>query len=136
VYGPTVRRKSGTGLVRNELKALAAALRLAVEGRSRLYGYELFARLAAWEGRSPMNHGTLYRCLRSLERLGYLRVDVEPSGDAPGPPRVYYMLTESGMLEARRSTLLLAAEKNPLAWVDPADAISPAGKPGGNRSPA
>jgi DNA-binding PadR family transcriptional regulator len=131
-----MRRKSGTGLVRNELKTLAAALRLAVDGRSRLYGYELFARLAAWEGRSPMNHGTLYRCLRSLERLGYLRAEVDPTGDGPGPPRIYYTLTETGMLEARRSTLLLAAEKNPLAWIDPADAISPSGIPGSHRSTA
>ena len=81
-----------------------------------------------------MNHGTLYRCLRSLERLGYLRADVDPASDRPGPARVYYTLTDSGMQEARRSTLLLAAEVDPLSWVDPADAISPAGRPGSARA--
>ena len=123
-----MRRKSGTGLVRNEVKALAAALKLAVEGQTRLYGYELFAQLASWEGQPPMNHGTLYRCLRSLESRGFLRAEMDDSESRPGPPRVYYQLTAEGMLEARRSTLVLASELDALSWVDPRDAL-PAGAP-------
>src|SRR4051794_14951921 len=48
-YRTHMRRRAGTGLVRNENKILAAALRLAVGGTSQLYGYELFSQLRAWE---------------------------------------------------------------------------------------
>ena len=135
MYGPAVRRKSGIGLVRNEMKTLAAALRLAVEGRTRLYGYELFAQLASWEGQPPMNHGTLYRCLRSLERRGYLQAEVDAGESRPGPARVYYELTDNGSAEARRSTLLLAADEQPVLWVNPRDALVPP-PPGMGEAPA
>ncbi|MDX6227710.1 MAG: Transcriptional regulator PadR-like family [Frankiales bacterium] len=111
-----MRRKGGTGLVLNELRVLAASLRLAVEGSNELYGYELFATLSAWEGQLPMNHGTLYRCLRALEARGLFETYVRPSTD--GPDRVCYTLTSSGVAAARRATVSLAATDNAPSWID------------------
>lgn len=111
-----MRRRHGTGLTRNELKVLAAALRLAYEGVVQLYGYELFRTLTTWEGDAPMNHGTLYRCLRSLEeRQLLLRHDATEGG---GAPRVRYELTASGRAAAGRATVQLAALDQPPPWID------------------
>lgn len=110
-----MRRKDGTGLVRNERKVLAAALRLAFAGESALYGYELFARLREWEGEEPMDHGTLYRCLRSLEQRELFTSEVDQSTERI---RVLYRLTPEGEAMARRATVQLAAEDVPLSWVD------------------
>ncbi|MDQ1682641.1 MAG: Transcriptional regulator PadR-like family [Frankiaceae bacterium] len=112
-----MRRRAGIGLVRNESKILAAALRLAVTGTVHLYGYELFAQLSEWEGDAPMNHGTLYRCLRRLEQRGLF---LTSSTDDPshGPARVFYELTQTGVEAAREATVELASEAIPPAWVD------------------
>ena len=114
-----MRRKDGTGLVRNERKVLAAALRLALEGQSELYGYELFARLQEWEGEAPMDHGTLYRCLRSLESRDFFTSAVDQSTERI---RVVYRLTPEGEAVARKATIQLAAEDTPPAWIDVARA--------------
>ena len=111
-----MRRKGGTGLVLNELRVLAASLRLAVEGSTELYGYELFSTLSAWEGQLPMNHGTLYRCLRALERRGLYETQVRPSSD--GPARVCYTLTHEGVEAARAATVKLAASDGVPVWLD------------------
>jgi DNA-binding PadR family transcriptional regulator len=113
-----VRRSGdGTGLVRNENRILAAALRLAVDGTVHLYGYELYARLSEWEGGAPMNHGTLYRCLRRLELRGLFTTTVSHE-DSLGPARVFYELTHDGVAEARAATLRLAADATPPVWLD------------------
>jgi DNA-binding PadR family transcriptional regulator len=117
-----VRRRQGTGLVRNERKILTAALRLALNGELELYGYELFARLLEWEGESPMDHGTLYRCLRSLEGRGFLSSTVDQSS---GRVRVNYRLTDSGFAAAREAAVQLAAEDRPPAWVDLPSILAP-----------
>lgn len=104
--------------MRNERKILAAALRLAVNGTVHLYGYELFATLRAWEGESPMNHGTLYRCLRRLEARQLFTTTVSEA-PALGPARVVYELTSAGIAEARAATMHLAAEPAPPVWIDP-----------------
>ena len=104
-------------MVRNESKILAAALRLAVTGTVHLYGYELFAQISAWEGDAPMNHGTLYRCLRRLEQRG-LFVTSSTLDPSLGPARVCYALTQSGVEAARDATVQLASEAVPLVWVD------------------
>ena len=122
-----MRRKGGNGLVLNEMRVLAASLRLAVEGSSELYGYELFARLSAWEGQLPMNHGTLYRCLRALEARGLYETIVRPSAD--GPARVCYTLTGSGVDAARAATVQLAAAENAPRWIDLGHAL-PGALPG------
>jgi DNA-binding PadR family transcriptional regulator len=110
-----MRRKDGTGLVRNERKVLAAALRLALDGDRALYGYELFARLREWEGEAPMDHGTLYRCLRALETRGFFTSEVDRSTERI---RVVYRLTTEGAETARKATIQLAAEDTPLSWID------------------
>lgn len=112
-----VRRRAGNGLVRNESKILAAALRLAVTGTVHLYGYELFAQLSAWEGEAPMNHGTLYRCLRRLQDRGLLKTS-STEDPSLGPARIFYELTQDGIAEARAATMQLAAEDMPPVWVD------------------
>lgn len=122
-----MRRKGGTGLVYNELRVLAASLRLAVEGSSELYGYELFATLSAWEGQLPMNHGTLYRCLRGLEARGLYETQVRPSSD--GPARVCYTLTSGGVDAARAATVQLAASDGAPSWIDLGHAL-PGALPG------
>ena len=110
-----MRRKQGTGLTRNEQKVLAAALRLRFDGGRSLYGYELFATLTGWEGAEPMNHGTLYRCMRSLERRGLLVAEEEATGERI---RVCYALTADGLAAARRATIQLAALDDPPRWID------------------
>lgn len=80
----------------NELRVLVAALRLSNEGTSQLYGYELFAMLREWGGEAPMDHGTLYRCLRNLENRGYFSTEVRLAGPQDRRARVYYTLTDAG----------------------------------------
>jgi DNA-binding PadR family transcriptional regulator len=126
-YPHQMRRKGGTGLVANEMRVLAASLRLAVEGAGELYGYELFAQLSAWEGQPIMNHGTLYRCLRALEARGMYQTQVRPSSD--GPARVCYTLTASGVESARWATVQLAATDGAPAWIDLGHAL-PSAFPG------
>jgi DNA-binding PadR family transcriptional regulator len=117
-----MRRKDGTGLVRNERRVLAAALRLALEGQPALYGYELFAQLKEWEGQAPMDHGTLYRCLRSLESRDFFTSEVDQTTERL---RVVYRLTAQGEEAARKSTIQLLAEDTPLPWLDVALASRP-----------
>jgi DNA-binding PadR family transcriptional regulator len=102
--------------VRNERKVLAAALRLLFDGTSELHGYELFARLVAWEGEPPMNHGTLYRCLRSLEARSLLDSTIDQSSRHL---RVNFSLTPAGIEAARLATLDLAGSVKPERWLDP-----------------
>jgi len=132
-----MRRKGGNGLVFNEMRVLAASLRLAVEGSSELYGYELFGTLSAWEGQLPMNHGTLYRCLRALEARGLYDTHVRPSAD--GPARVFYTLTATGVEAARGATVQLAATGRAPSWLDLGHALPgalPGSLPGAARGQA
>jgi PadR family transcriptional regulator, regulatory protein PadR len=63
--------------------------------KSPMYGYQI-AKLI--ESRTTdvdiMKQGALYPVLRSLESMGLLASEVEPS--VTGPPRRYYHITESG----------------------------------------
>lgn len=123
-----MRRKEGTGLVRNEKVVLAAALRLANEGKPGVYGYQLLAILRDWnEKKLPMDHGTVYRCLRSLEKRGLFTSRLELVGGIEGRegnrPRYWFDFTPDGVTAARKATIQLAAEDEPPAWVNPADAI-------------
>jgi Fe2+ or Zn2+ uptake regulation protein len=114
-----MRRKRGVDLTRNEQKVLAAALRLRSESQDRLYGYELFATLCRWEGAKPMDHGTLYRCLRSLETRGLLTGVIEDEAER----RVFYALTPNGVDASWKATLQLAALDDPPSWVGVGPAI-------------
>ncbi len=60
-----------------------------------MYGYQVAKRLeGAARGALGMKQGTLYPVLRSLETLGILASEVEPS--VAGPPRRYYTITDEG----------------------------------------
>ena len=111
-----VRRRQGSGLTRNEQKLLAAALRLAVEGQPQIFGYELYRAISEWEGAEPMNHGTIYRCMRALETRGFVERDEEATED--DDYRVFYVLTRDGVGAARQATIQLAALDDPPRWVD------------------
>jgi DNA-binding PadR family transcriptional regulator len=114
-----VRRRSGNQLVVNEKRVLAGALRLEAGGSSRLYGYELFSLLRTWEGQAPMDHGTLYRCLRKLEARGYFASQVELADPTTRRVRVYYSLTASGMAAAQVAARELADSPAGPAWIKP-----------------
>ncbi len=81
-----------------ELKAGTVALVLlgildrAVEP---MYGYQITKHIElAMENVPEIKQGALYPVLRSLERSGILKSQVEPS--VSGPPRRYYRITEAG----------------------------------------
>ena len=117
-YAPAVLRTGGVGLTRHESRLLAAALKLAAEGVHDLYGYEVFAQLVRWEGAPPMNHGTVYRCLRALYEGGYLSTGQQEHERHPGRARIYYRLTAQGAEAARKATIRFAAENDPPGWID------------------
>lgn len=81
-----------------ELNAGTAALVLlsVVErASSPLYGYQIAKNLCSSGTSVPlMKQGALYPVLRSLEKMGLLESEVEPS--VAGPPRRYYRITDEG----------------------------------------
>ncbi len=97
-----MRRKGGTGLVRNELRLLLTAADLRLAGDTRFHGYDIARHLAAAEdSMSTMSQPTLYRALRRLEERGALESEWESLEDAAasgreGRPRRYYRLTSAG----------------------------------------
>lgn len=116
-YAAHVRRRNGDGLVVNEQRLLAAALRLSSEGTDRFYGYELLERLEAWEHRRPMDHATMYRCLRKLEGRGFFASTVARLSAHDERPRVYYSLTDAGRVGAPQAAIQLLASPTPALWV-------------------
>ncbi len=97
-----MRRKDGTGLVRNELRLLLTAADLRLAGSDHFHGYDLARHLAAAEdAASIMSQPTLYRALRRLEERGAFTSEWESLQDAAasgreGRPRRYYRLTSAG----------------------------------------
>ena len=97
-----MRRKAGTGLVRNELRLLLTAADLQLAGTKQFHGYDLARHLAdAEDASSVMSQPTLYRALRRLEERGALKSEWESLADASdngreGRPRRYYRLTSAG----------------------------------------
>ena len=98
-----MRRKAGTGLVKNELRLLLTAADLQIEGVKRFHGYDLAKHLAnAEESTSIMSQPTLYRALRRLEERGALKSEWESLEEAAkagreGRPRRYYRITGAGV---------------------------------------
>jgi DNA-binding PadR family transcriptional regulator len=117
--GDTVRRKAGTGLVRNELRLLLTAADLRLAGEDRFHGYDIARHLALAEDlRSIMSQPTLYRALRRLEERGALTSEWEALDEAAeqgreGRPRRYYRLTNAGA-ELAQAELL----NHKLQWSD------------------
>ncbi len=97
-----MRRKAGTGLVRNELRLLLTAADLQLAGTDRFHGYDIARHLAvAAESKSIMSQPTLYRALRRLEERGALESEWETlqeaaAGGREGRPRRYYRITNAG----------------------------------------
>ncbi|MDJ0923644.1 MAG: PadR family transcriptional regulator [Acidimicrobiia bacterium] len=97
-----MKRRDGTGLVRNELRLLLTAADLQIAGHDRFHGYDLARHLAdAEDGSSIMSQPTLYRSLRRLEDRGALSSEWEDPAEAArqgreGRPRRYYRLTAAG----------------------------------------
>lgn len=97
-----MKRRAGTGLVRNELRLLLTAADLQVGGHDRFHGYDLAQHLAdAEDGSVIMSQPTLYRALRRLEERGALSSEWENLEEAAaqgreGRPRRYYRLTAGG----------------------------------------
>ena len=106
-----MRRRAGTGLVRNELRLLLTAADLQAAGHDSFHGYDIARHLATAEDiKSVMSQPTLYRALRRLEERGALTSEWEDPAAASaagreGRPRRYYRLTAAGV-ELARSELL------------------------------
>ncbi len=83
-----------------ELKSGTAALVLLgiISAADRpMYGYQITKEIeaaAARPGGSLFRQGALYPVLRSMEKSGILRSEIEPS--VSGPPRRYYSVTDEG----------------------------------------
>jgi PadR family transcriptional regulator PadR len=97
-----MRRREGTGLVRNELRLLLTAADLLAAGQSSFHGYDIARHLALAEGRDTvMSQPTLYRALRRLEERGALSshwesLETAAADGREGRPRRYYSLTTAG----------------------------------------
>ena len=84
-----------------ELKSGTAALTLlgvlSATGNP-MYGYQITKEIEATAGRLAdkrlFRQGALYPVLRSMEKSGILKSEIEPS--VSGPPRRYYSITEEG----------------------------------------
>lgn len=97
-----MRRKGGTGLVRNELRLILTAADLQLAGTDRFHGYDIARHLARSEDSTAvMSQPTLYRALRRLEQRQALTSEWESLDEAArngreGRPRRYYRLTATG----------------------------------------
>lgn len=118
----SVRRKGGTELVPNEVRVLAAALRLD-RSAGQFHGYELLKELEPPEGGGRiLNNSTLYRALRRFEGFGLVESGWETTEEAAalgreGRPRRYYRLTADGAREAVLA-LTSTAAKTHGTWAD------------------
>ena len=114
-----MRRKAGTGLVKNELRLLLTAADLSTAGVDRFHGYDVARHLADVEdARAIMSQPTLYRALRRLEERGALTSEWESLAEAEsqgreGRPRRYYRITNVGV-ELAASEL----HNHQLRWAD------------------
>jgi PadR family transcriptional regulator, regulatory protein PadR len=91
-----------------------ALLGILIRFKKPMYGYELGILLAGISDDGlPMNHGALYPVLRSLERLGLLTSEMEPS--TTGPPRRYYKPTALGKSQFAEWTEVWNRTRN---WLD------------------
>ena len=94
-----MRRKPGT-LIPLELAILAAGLDLQTGGSPEFHGYALARHMADREqARRLTGHGTLYRALDRLERLGFVECRSEDptiAAAASRPIRMLYRVTAIG----------------------------------------
>jgi PadR family transcriptional regulator, regulatory protein PadR len=90
------RRRVGPGRwrVRARLERFTEPAVLLVLRDTPGHGYELLEQLEALMPNERIDMGNLYRILRSLEREGL--VSSTWDGDAPGPAKRIYVITDSG----------------------------------------
>jgi PadR family transcriptional regulator, regulatory protein PadR len=70
-------------------------LRVLEAAEQPMYGYQIAKIIASEQNEAPgFKQGVLYPVLRSLEEMGLLESNVEPS--VSGPPRRYYQITAIG----------------------------------------
>jgi DNA-binding PadR family transcriptional regulator len=94
-----MRRKGDTALVPFEYQLLEAALALRASGIKDFYGYALLERLEQTGQLLGQGFSTLYRALRRLDEMGYLKSRWANSADngGAGRPRRMYQLTGKGI---------------------------------------
>jgi len=81
------------------LKGALEGCVLEIIGREKTYGYEITQQLRKL-GFSDVVEGTVYTILVRFEKNKF--VDIEKKPSEMGPPRKFYMLTETGFKELRR----------------------------------
>ena len=108
-----MRRKPGE-LIRIEQTILVAAMNLSTRGEAEFHGFGIALEIRDRKGaRLLTGHGTLYRALARLEKMGYLKSSWEDPqiAEAQGRPRrKLYRLTASGV--AVSSELAATAESS------------------------
>ena len=122
-YNPHMRRKSGH-LLPIELGILEAAIRLRMEGVAQFYGFLVAKEIKEQrEARLLTAHGTLYKALDRLQRLGMLESEWEDpivAAQANRPRRRLYWVTAAG-----EAALVPAAETAPRPVAQPRRGLAP-----------
>ena len=112
-YDARMRRKSGE-LIKIEQTILLAAMNLRMRGEVEFHGFGIALEIGDRKGaRLLTGHGTLYRALTRLAKMGYLKSrweDPQLSEKQGRPRRKLYSLTSSGV--AVGSELAAAAESS------------------------
>jgi PadR family transcriptional regulator PadR len=114
--------------------AKTALLQVLLEGRG--YGFELAERVKnRTEGHITLSQGSLYPALKKFEEAGLVKAFDEQGkkkkDDHEGRPRIYYVLTKSGMKEAlaQRQMLVQLIGAAPVVASTPAPEPAPAPEP-------
>jgi PadR family transcriptional regulator PadR len=109
-----MRRKPGT-LLPIEDAILRAAIRLWRTGTAEFHGYEIARHVAEHADRRSLTaHGTLYRALSRLERMGLVEShweDAQIAAKENRPGRRLYVLTGSGVAAAHGANRPVAATR-------------------------
>ncbi len=94
-----MKRKPGK-LLSIEIAILASAVSLLGAGRGEFYGYAIAKEISGQEGARRLTaHGTLYRALERLEKIGFLACrweDPELAASEARPRRRLYHITAAG----------------------------------------
>lgn len=118
-----MRRKPGS-LLPIELAILEAAIRLRMEGAARFHGFLIAKEIKErQEARLLTAHGTLYKALDRLQRLGMLESQWEDpivAAQADRPRRRLYWVTAAG-----EAALVPAAETAPRPVAQPRRGLAP-----------
>ena len=116
-----MRRRKGT-LIPIELSILDAALRLRRRGEEEFYGFLLAKEMQEKKkARSLTAHGTLYRALMRLEKMGMLRGRWEDpliAAEHRRPRRKLYTITPAGAAAFANAAKEMRPTEN-FCWVTP-----------------